>query len=68
MKTKAQPKVFCFGLMHSLSEVEAARCFGEHYQSVLDEPDNELSHINIRNFIKAGWKGVSINFSALQVK
>jgi len=67
-ENQGSAKVFCFGLMHSLSEVEAARCFGEHYQSVLDEPDNELSHVNIRNFIKAGWKGVSINFSALQVK
>jgi hypothetical protein len=67
-ENQGSAKVFCFALMHSLSESETLRCFGEHYQSVVDEPDNELSHINIRNFIKAGWKGVSINFSALQVK
>jgi len=67
-ENQGSAKVFCFGFMHSLSKEEAIRCFGEHYQSVLDEPDNELSHVNIRNFIKTGWKGVSINFSALQVK
>jgi len=24
-------KVFCFGLMHSLSEQQVLWCFGEHY-------------------------------------
>ena len=60
--------VFCFGLMHSLSESDTLRCFGEHYQSVMDDPENPNSHLNIRSFISNGWKGVLINQSALKPK
>ena len=37
-ENQGSAKVFCFGLMHSLSEREVIKCFGEHYQSVLDSP------------------------------
>ena len=61
-------KVFCFGLMYSLSESETLRCFGEHYHSVIDETENHNSHLNIRSFMSNGWKGVLINQSALKPK
>jgi hypothetical protein len=54
--------------MHSLSKDEALRCFGEHYHSVLDSPENHSSHLNIRNFMHGGWEGVLINSKALKIK
>ena len=67
-ENQGSAKVFCFGLMHSLSEHEALRCFGEHYQSVLDSLGDNTSHLNIRTFMRLGWKGVNINASALTNK
>ena len=54
--------------MHSLDEKDAIRCFGEHYKSVLESPKDVTSHLNIRNFLKMGWEGVSIDKNALSVK
>ena len=67
-ENQGSAKVFCFGLMHSLSETDTIRCFGEHYRSVIDQPENYNSHLNIRRFISTGWEGVSINPSALKSK
>ena len=67
-ENQGSAKVFCFGLMHSLSEEDTIRCFGEHYQSVIDEPKNNNSHLNIRSFISNGWKEVLINQNALKLK
>ena len=67
-ENQGSAKIFCFGLMHSLSEEDVLRCFGEHYQSVVDDPENNNSHLNIRSFISNGWKGVLINQNALKLK
>ena len=67
-ENQGSAKVFCFGLMHSLSEEDTIRCFGEHYLSVISEPENHNSHLNIRSFISNGWKGVLINQNALKLK
>ena len=67
-ENQGSAKVFCFGLMHSLDEKDAIRCFGEHYKSVLESPEDVTSHLNIRNFLKMGWEGVLINKNALSVK
>jgi len=67
-ENQGSAKVFCFGLMHELSEYEVLRCFGEHYQNVLDSLSDGTSHLNIRNFMRWGWKGVSINAEALLKK
>ena len=67
-ENQGSAKVFCFGLMHSLDEKDTIRCFGEHYESVLESPENVTSHLNIRIFMKMGWKGVSIDKNALSVK
>ena len=67
-ENQGSAKVFCFGLMYSLSEEDTIRCFGEHYQSVIDEPENHNSHLNIRSFMSNGWNGVLINQNALKLK
>ena len=67
-ENQGSAKVFCFGLMYSLSEEDTIRCFGEHYQSVIDGPENYNSHLNIRSFLSNGWNGVSINQNALKFK
>ena len=67
-ENQGSAKVFCFGLMHSLSEEDTIRCFGEHYQFVIDDPENNNSHLNIRSFISNGWKGILINQNALKLK
>ena len=43
-------------------------CIRDSYQSVIDEPKNNNSHLNIRSFISNGWKGVLINQNALKLK
>ena len=67
-ENQGSAKVFCFGLMHSLSEREVIKCFGEYYQSVLDSPQDQSSHLNIRSFMNSGWGGVTIDFAALTIK
>ena len=67
-ENQGSAKVFCFALMHSLDEKDTIRCFGEHYKSVIESPEDVISHLNIRNFMKMGWEGVSIDKNALSVK
>ena len=57
-ENQGSAKVFCFGHMHSLSRQE--KCFialQSTIQSVLEYPEDERSHLNIRSFMKTGWKG-----------
>ena len=54
--------------MHSLSEEEVLDCFAEHYNSVLENPEDTSSHLNIRSFMVNGWKGLLIDFEALKIK
>jgi hypothetical protein len=67
-ENQGSAKVFCFGLMHELSEYESLKCFGEHYQNVLETLADSTTHLNIRNFMRRGWKGISINVEALTKK
>jgi len=67
-ENQGSAKVFCFGSMHELNEYEVLRCFGEHYQSVLDSLADGTTHLNIRNFMRKGWQGVSIDDSVLSKK
>jgi len=53
--------------MYSLSESEVLNCFAEHYQSVMESPEDEDSHLNIRSFMLHGWKGLLIDFDALKI-
>ncbi len=54
----ASAAIFAFGMMTDLDEEETLSLFGEHLQTVLDNPDGE-SHENIRQFMKTGFRGLS---------
>lgn len=61
-------KIFSLGKALSLKEEEVLQCFGDFYRKdVLEHPEAE-DHQNIRNFIKFGWSGVSIDANALVPK
>lgn len=60
-------KVFSFAKEHNLDVSETLFLFGEHYQKVLQTP-NDDDHQNIRNFIKFGWEGVHFSEKALELK
>lgn len=57
-------KVFSFAKMHQLTKEETLFLFGEHYQKVLETP-NDSDHQNIRNFMNFGWDGIVFEKEAL---
>ena len=60
-------KIFSFALKHKLTKAETLYCFGEHYKTVLKDP-NGTSHYNIRTFMKSGLEGLVIDSNALVLK
>ena len=60
-------KLFAFAMHQELIKEETLLCFGEHYQSVLEDK-NGTSHQNIRNFMKTSFKGLSFENEALTLK
>lgn len=63
-ENQGSAKLFCFGAIHQLTQLEVLHCFGEHYQSVLNNPQGD-SHQNIRNFIIYGWEGLKFDSPVL---
>lgn len=59
-------KLFAFAIHQKLTKEEALRCFGEHYQNVLED-ENGTSHQNIRNFMKTGFEGLVFEDEPLQI-
>lgn len=49
--------LFSFGLVKELSEKATLELFGEHHDSVLENPDGK-DHQNIRQFMKTGFAGL----------
>ncbi|WP_428774530.1 HopJ type III effector protein [Vibrio sp.] len=61
-------KIFAFAKLHQLSEQATLHCFGHYYrQDVLLNPAGD-DHLNIRNFIKTGWEGVTFSSQPLVEK
>lgn len=61
-------KILAFGKLHGLPESEVLACFGKFYrEDVLKNPQGN-DHLNIRNFSKSGWRGVSFARLALSPK
>jgi hypothetical protein len=58
-------KLFAFAINQKLTKEETLNCFGEYYQSVLDDK-NGTSHQNIRNFIKTGFESLVFKENALK--
>ena len=66
-ENQGSAKLFSFAGIHKLSKAETLQCFGEHYKTVLDEPDGN-SHQNIRNFMRYGWNGLKFDSIVLRRK
>jgi len=60
-------KVFAFAKLEGLTEEETLACFGQYYADVRNTPNGE-DHLNIRNFIKTGFKGIRFEQEALAAK
>ncbi len=61
-------KIFSFARMHNLTIEQTLHCFGDYYRKdVLGNPGG-TDHQNIRNFMKAGWAGISFSGKALSPK
>lgn len=58
-------RVFTFAALHSLTELQTLSLFGEHYRTVVANPAGN-DHLNIRNFMKYGWSGISFQGEALR--
>lgn len=51
-------KMFSFGLMTKMDEAAVLRLFGEIARDLKPNGDD---HMNIRNFMKTGWKGIEFD-------
>jgi hypothetical protein len=60
-------KTLGLALLEGLSLEETLRCFGEHYRSVLTNPDGS-DHGNIRALMDTGLSGVRFDQQPLQAK
>lgn len=60
-------KVFGLAKQHGLNQIDTLKLFGEHYHSVLNNP-NGIDHANIRNFLRYGWQGFSMPKTPLSPK
>ena len=67
-KNNGSCKVFSFAKLNDLSKDETLALFGKYYRDdVLKNPEG-TDHQNIRNFMKFGWDGISIDGNALSRK
>ncbi len=66
-ENQSSAKLFCFAAIHQLSPLETLHCFGEHYQTVLNNPKGN-THPNIRHFMTYGWAGLKFNSPVLSKK
>ncbi|WP_445757868.1 HopJ type III effector protein [Polaribacter sp.] len=60
-------KLFAFAIHQKFTKQETLFCFGEHYKNVLEDSTG-TSHQNIRNFMKAGFNGLSFDEEPLKLK
>jgi len=60
-------KLFAFAMHQELTKAATLACFGEHYKSVLEDVHG-ASHLNIRNFMQTGFKGLTFESDALALK
>lgn len=56
-ENQGSAKVLYFAQLQQLDQAQTLKLFAEHYQSVLNTP-NDQDHQNIRQFIQHGWNGV----------
>ena len=61
-------KIFAFGQLNNLSEIQTLSCFGAYYHEHVLKNPNGVDHQNIRNFMISGWQGIRYSGSALLEK
>lgn len=66
-ENQGSARVLYAAYLNQLTEEETLRLFGEHFQSVLNNPEGS-DHQNIRQFLKHGWSGVSFEREVLTSK
>ena len=66
-ENQGSAKVFSFAQLNNLNEEDTLKLFVEHYQSVLDTPE-ETNHQNIRQFMIYGWDGIKFEKQVLKLK
>lgn len=66
-ENQGSAKVFGLAKQHGLNQIDTLKLFGEHYHSVLNNP-NGIDHANIRNFLRYGWQGFSMPKNPLVAK
>ena len=66
-QNQGSAKVFGFANAEGLSKEDTLFLFAEHYQSVLDTP-NDADHHNIRQFMLNGWNGIIFDGIVLEKK
>lgn len=66
-QNQGSAKVFAFAKLNNLSAEDTLFLFAEHYQNVLDTP-NDTNHQNIRQFMQHGWAGIAFEGEALVKK
>lgn len=61
-------RIFAFAQLQSLSEHETLACFGQYYRlDVLQHPQ-ATDHLNIRTFMRHGWRGIQFENAPLALK
>ncbi|WP_164122178.1 MULTISPECIES: HopJ type III effector protein [Sphingobacterium] len=66
-ENQGSARVLYAAYLNQLTEEETLRLFGEHFRSVLNNPDGR-DHQNIRQFLKHGWSGVRFEREVLTRK
>lgn len=66
-ENQGSAKIFAFAQLNNLSKEDTLQLFVEHYQSVLEAPE-ETNHQNIRQFMIYGWNGIKFEKQVLRVK
>lgn len=61
-------KLFAFALQQGFTEEDTLACFGQYYFDEVLNDMHGLSHQNIRNFMKTGFKGIVFTEEALIIK
>ena len=61
-------KIFAFAKQHNLDEQHTLHCFGKFYRVDVLKNLAGSDHLNIRQFMKTGWPGISFKSDVLSLK
>lgn len=61
-------KIFAFAKLHNLTKNQTLSLFGQYYRTDVLQHPNGTDHLNIRNFLRAGWEGIQFDNQVLSLK